>query len=299
METTSSTGVVSPSRVDRAESAVDAYKRVEPAILALPLDDVGRVTADPVHASSIALGALSNLQQLRPEFEKISDGGVAIRALDGLEDYALASFFSQLQASAEVSQKELMALLERARPVRENLLKVAEALVGFDIFPEKAVSSIREGAGHLDLAKDLVALSTLFTSNWSLVENNVPFGPELVEEASSIGPQLLRAVGSKEVGEVRKDPSFDWPALRDRAFRLLVNCYEDLRRATAYVRWFEGDAKDFTPTLHSRAMPRRKSNKTDADELPEAEQPESEQVLLGANVPQAEPGMPGANPFSA
>lgn len=144
-------------------------------------------------ASSIALGALANLEQLRPEFRQLADGGEAERALDSLHDYALAAFFAHLESAPDVDQKELGQLLEQARPLRENLLRVAEGLAAFGLLSTAAVSAIREGSGSLDTAKDLAQLGALFSSNWDRVASKVPFERALVDEASRLGTTLLRA----------------------------------------------------------------------------------------------------------
>ncbi len=286
---------VAPARLERAESAVESYQRVEAEMLALPEGGVGRVTTDVGQAASIALGARENLEKLRPEFKRLNDEGAAIRALDSLEDYAMASFFAQLQLMPDGTTDDVARLLVEGRPVRENLLKVAEALASFGIFAEKTVARIREGQGNLDTAKDLVALGALFNRNWELVQNKVPFELDLVERAATIGPQLLRAIGAKKVGEVRKDPSYDWKSLERRAFRLLVNAYEELRRATSYVRWYDDDAKDFTPSLHARTSKRNQDGTRDSNEH---EPPTNDLNELGAQQPEAEAGLPGASPFS-
>ena len=52
-------------------------------------------------------------------------------ALDSLHDYALAAFFARLESVPDANQSELARLLERAKPLRENLLRVADGLAGF------------------------------------------------------------------------------------------------------------------------------------------------------------------------
>ncbi len=284
------------ARIARAENAAESFKRVEDQILALSIDDAGRVTADVPTAASIALGALGNLEQLRPDFERLNDGGAAVRALDSLQDYALAAFFAHLETAPDTSQSELARLLTQARPLRENLLKVAEGLAGFGLLPLPAVSAIREGSGNLDLAKDLTQLGALFSSNWEHVASKVPFARALVDEASRLGTLLLRTIGAREVGEVRKEPSNDWESLRARAFRLLVNAYDELRRATQYVRWHERDALAYAPSLHARSAPRRKPS-GEAEPL-EPEPLVSESAALGGKPATADAGLPGTSPFT-
>jgi hypothetical protein len=194
--------------------------------------------------------------------------------------------------------------------MRLNLLGCAESLANFGLFPQATISEIREGLGNLDVAKDLIALAALFNSNWERVINKVPFDRELVLRASVVGTQLLRALGSREVGEVRLNTSMDWEVLRARTFRLLVNTYEILRRATAYVRWYESDAATFTPSLHNQ-KPKRTRPESQGPETPEPGAPEPEaqadrpipstdQTALGAEpVPTTvvESGLRGAPPF--
>jgi hypothetical protein len=292
---------VVPARVERAENAAQAYQRVEPEILALPAERVGRITADVSHAASVALGAVKNLQQLRPEFERLGDGGAALRALGALEDYAFAAVFAHLQTLPEATTKELSALVERARPLRENLLKVAESLASFGVFSDKAVSVIREGTGQIDMAQDLMLLGTLFDANWEAVQNKVPFQRELVAEASRLGAQVLRAIGSREVGEVRRDPNLEWSGLKTRAFRLMIDAYEEVRRATNYVRWYQGDARTFAPSLHQRTA-RRPTDAAD-DAADSASEPGGNNTASAAAaappVVGAASGLPGDHPFSS
>lgn len=297
---------VAPARLDRAETAVESYKRKEDRILGLNVALVGRVTGDIPVAASIAMGAKQNLERLRADLERLQDGGVAVAALDELEDLALAAFYAELQYQSVLSSKELTPLIERARYVREITLGAAEMLAKVGIFNVTVVTRIREGAGNIDLAKDLMALGALFSANWELAINKVPFGLDLVNESSQLGPRLLRAIGVSEVGEVRKDPSYDWDSLRARAFRLLVNCYEELRRAVTYLRWFEGDAKLFAPTLHPRLVTQpvkpggtQPQTPPADDDLPGAETSNAGQVVTTPPASGVAPGLKGGSPFAA
>lgn len=289
---------VTPARIDRTANAAEAYSRVEAEILALPAEQIGRVTTDPSQASSIALGALPNLVKLRKDFQAFADADFFIKKLDTLQDYALAAFYAHIRSLPGASEKEVAALLERGKPIRESLLDVAETLVRFGIFDPTLVGNIRAGLGHLDTANDLVALAALFNVNWSQVQDKVPFDLDLVEEAREVGGDLLHAVGVTDVGPVRDDASYDWLSLRARAFRLLVNEYDQLRRAVAFLRWDHGDANAFAPALHvGTHKSRRKKNGSMSDEgeedLPESEAP---RLATGADVP---PGMPGESPFES
>lgn len=51
--------------------------------------------------------------------------------------------------------------------------------------------------------------------------------------------------------------------LRVRALSLLVREYEELRRMVTYVRWFEGDADTFVPSLYAGRGGRRPKEDTE------------------------------------
>lgn len=310
---------VNPARLNEADHAVESFQKIEAAAVALSADKVGRVTADVSIAASIALGAVYNLEKLLPEYEaQLNDGGAAVKAFNALKDCALGALYAHVQSEAVLSENQLSALLTEARPLRQNLLGSAESLANFGLFPETTVSAIREGSGTLDVAKDLIALAALFQSNWEQVAGKVPFERELVTQASVLGTRLLRAAGAQEVGEARVNTALDWPSLRERTFRLLVNTYEVLRRATAYVRWEQGDAATFTPSLHARRVPSKRSTNnaasdssaafnsipsdpSAASEPTDEPLPSSEQGELGGVPAQPgaviESGLRGAPPF--
>jgi hypothetical protein len=299
---------VTPARITRVENAGASYRAVEAEILALPEDKVGRVTTDVAQAAAVALGALPNLLKLRSDFNALADSDRFLQTLDKLQDYAMAAFYAHLRALPSGTDKEVLELLERGKPIREQLLVIAEGLVSFKLFDAALVASIRDGQGNLDTAKDLAALAALFSANWDRVANKVPFGIELVEEAGKLGANLLHAIGITDVGEVRKDTSFDWLSLRARAFRLLVTQYDEVRRAVTFIRWHHGDANAFAPSLHVGARKRRRQSSEDDESVVDGPAtddttlPGSDAPSLAANAETkagggVAAGMPGASPF--
>lgn len=289
--------VVTPARIDRAENAAESYSKLEAEILALPEDQIGRVTTDVPQAAAIALGALPNLLKLRQDFHAFTAADSFTKKVDTLQDYAMAAFYAHIRSVPDASDNEVTQLLERGKPVREQLLSIAEGLVAFGLFDATLVASIRGGQGHLDTAKDLVALAALFNANWEQVENKVPFEHSLVDEARHVGAHLLHAIGVTGVGAVRNDKSYDWLSLRARAFRLLVNQYDEIRRAVTFLRWHHGDAQAFAPALHVSARKVSSSQKSSANGASKDELPSSEEPKLANSTRDVPPGMPGENPF--
>ena len=72
-----------------------------------------------------------------------------------------------------------------------------------------------------------------------------------VERASTLGPELLVALGEQKVAAPTPGAR-----LRERAFALLYAAYDECGRAASYLRWHEGDADAFAPSLFARARKR-------------------------------------------
>lgn len=227
-----------------------AYQEVEREILALPAAEVRRLTVDIPHAAALALGALSRMELLRDEWSRRLPQH-PLDCLDKLKTYAFASYYAHLMSvPSPASESEKTALINEGRPLRERMLKSAEALVAAGALPKNAVSSIRSGRGNVDLAGDLVALGGLFTNAWHRIEHMTPVSADDVERAGTLGAELFIALSA-----VHKVPVADMsPAeLRARAFTLLWRVYEDCRQAVAYLRYREGDADVVAPSLFTRA----------------------------------------------
>lgn len=238
--------------VDQAEAA---YARIEPEILQMDEAEVGRANAEVPYAVSIVLGALVNVETLREAM--ISSLSLPpLEELSKVRDYALATLFAHLQIMPTRIQAQLALLREEAAPLRERLLISAEALAHFGLFDPDEVAHIRAGTGPLDAAEDLVALVGLFRRHWSVVSGKTAVTEAELTRAGELGPQILEALGNKTVGRVGRDDAIDWAARRNRAFRLLVRCYDEIRRAVTYVRWRQGDSDRFAPTLYQRRRTR-------------------------------------------
>jgi hypothetical protein len=63
-----------------------------------------------------------------------------------------------------------------------------------------------------------------------------------------LADQPLTAVGEREQLPVAKETSAE---TRKRAFTLFVRSYDQLRRAAVYLRWDEGDADAFVPSIYA------------------------------------------------
>lgn len=252
-----------------------AFERLEPEIRARAEQaDLTLPRIDPNRASALALGSAARLAPFREQIEatcKATD----VRLLDGLRDMALAAWYASLLPDEGPDMpRRVPALIEEARPLREKLLRAAELLAQFGMMPEARTERIRSGLGHHDLAADLVQLARLFDEAWPEVEQRSPVTREMVDRACGLGADLQAALGTEDAARQRNPVG----QLRAAALSLLLERYEELRRAISYLRWHEGDADEIAPSLYT-ARRRPRASRPD-DPAPDPSPPDTEPVLV-------------------
>ncbi len=259
-----------PAKPSPPRDAAFALAEVRAEVDGLPEDELVSVNVDIPRAVAIVLGAAPHLEALRGRF--LSElPKHPIRYVDNLKKYALAAWYTHLLSlPAPGPENTVKKLLEEAAPLRESLLVAAEALAHREFFGKERVSEIRSGQGNLDTANDLVALAALFSEHWSAIENKTAVEWAEVERATEIGPEILVALGERELPRAGEKPG-DPIKLRVRAFSLLTKAYDQCRRGAAYLAWGERDLDEIAPSLYSARGSRRNAEASPADPKAPAE----------------------------
>ena len=182
-------------------------------------------------------------------------------ALARLETYALGVWYAHLLTAPRPTGSDRAQLVERATHLRARLLKAADALADAGLLDPQAVENIRKGAGHVDKANDLVALTALFVQHWDSIEKKTAITREQIEEAETLGPTLLVALSDSP--DNKPDAALE---ARQRAFTLLARAYDEVRRAVHFVRWHEDDADAYTLSIYSRPRGRRKASEAHSED---------------------------------
>jgi hypothetical protein len=238
-------------------------------------DDLVPLNVDLEQAVSIAIGASVRLQVLKPGFAKLFFADE--HDPDRLRLVAQAALYTHILATGAVAKDERFpALIEEAAQLREALLCTAELLAKFGELAREQVAEIRSGTGHLDTASGLLSLACLFETNWYRLHGMVPVKFEQVVRARALGNELFELIGTRRY--VPAPVAADDPArMRLRAFTLLLRYYDHCRRAVVALRWNEGDADAFMPTLYPK---RRRRLAEITSETPESEVPSG---VVGSN----------------
>jgi hypothetical protein len=193
------------------------------------------------------------LDNIKDELPKVN-----IADLQKLPDLALAVIYAAAQVDRG-SDGTTAALLEKARGLRDMLLKSAEALAAAGLVPERPVTKIRAGNGLIDTAQDNVDLAALFMKHEKGIKGKTAVTAAHVKEAAAVGTELLKRLKPK--GTKAKDPALDAVRTRDRLWTLLVTRHRELRRVGMWF-WME-EVDNQVPALQARrVVAKKKPNPT-------------------------------------
>ncbi len=236
------------ARQDGAPPFESAFREALPAMWAIPDDDVLVVNLDVPKLYTKVRGVLPKLLELQADLERLPDFDVElIRQLD-VFSRALAHTHAVCLASYQPAS-ELPALLATAGEWRRLLRADAQALLGRGLLPRGCLDKLRGRRGYKNVAFDLAALSALLQRHWPVIRGKTAVTLAEVAQASTLAEQLLTAVGLREHGPANQSQNTE---LRKRAFTLVVTTYDQLRRGVSYLRWNDGDADAWLPSLYGR-----------------------------------------------
>ena len=95
-------------------------------------------------------------------------------------------------------------------------------------------------------------MAALFKEAWASVEEKTAVTREEFERAAVLGTQLHAALGARQVGAEGRTGSQELWKARQRAFSLFVRAYDECRRGVVFLRWHEGDADRYVPSIYRK-----------------------------------------------
>lgn len=267
-----------PPTADLLQRAFDQHVD---AMKSLPEAEVlTRVNFDVATAVATVLGAHPTLLTLRDEIHAMCPK-TSLRMIDELDTLAHAALHAHIRSlTAPPSEDRLAKLSDEARALRKRLLADAQAAAGHDLVSAEAVDLVPRGAGRLEVAQALVAISVLFRASWSKVRGSTAVTDDDLTDAAQRGVELLTLLGADDnpAAAQRSTPE---RALRLRAITLLYRAWDECRRAVTYVRWHHDDAAEYTPSL----MGPRSRRGGEAPDAPDPVTPEPAPPAPGDKTP--------------
>jgi hypothetical protein len=245
---------------------------------------------------TIVKGAQPLLVTLREEIKK-KIPSFDLAQFDLIPTYAegLAYAHTELLAAAKPIE-DLPKLAARAIEIRDLFQTDAGALVKRGLIEAASIADLKGTTGYLNVVSDVAVLARILRERWSTIEGKTGVKYRELLEAESLYERFMDAYGEREQQGVKVAAATEQ---RQRAFTLMMNAYDEARRAVSWLRWHEDDVDKFAPSP-SGNRPRKAGAQVTDPATPPAPQPvvpatpPAPPVLNG----NAAPGMPGSSPFT-
>lgn len=272
-----------------------AYQRLFSEISAVEDSEVVPINIDVLTAVTTVLGAWPEIRALRPAIEA-EWRSYDFERFDKLEEYALAlSHAHALWRGASVPKAAVSGLANELSAIRDQLLLDARALAGRQLIEGERLKDCKMVPGYRPLASDVLTIVAVLKEGWARIAGKSPLTLTELNEAASKATDLLAAVGLKDQAPTTAGEAV---LLRQKAFALFANAYDDARRAVLYLRSKQEDGDDIAPSLYAG---RGRRSSQDGAAAPTASSTESQPVAaLDAPAPiniQNPSNLPITHPF--
>jgi hypothetical protein len=247
--------------------AEEAFERIRPLLLALPADQVQKLTLD-LQAVSIVTGRASKLvdrPEVRRRFEELPRTSFDIAKLDLLRDLSLAAWHARSEATADHARHKIAPeLLAESQELRDRMMRVLGYHFAGDAKMEAELATIGKSIGFQDLANDLTRLARLYKAKRAALESDARW--YRAEDAA-----LAVSCANRIVTHLQERRDDEWADLLARLWTLLFETYEEVRTVGSTLLRDLRLRQKF-PSLHTATRVRRHGK--DPDEVVEEEDEE-------------------------
>lgn len=261
-----------------------AFRALQPEMAALAEDSLVPINIDILAAATAVMAKLPKLNRLRPEIvEQLPK--FDLDRFDRLGQYALALNQAQIIHRGSLAHRgNIIELSEELVLHRDRLLSDALSLSNYGYIDAALLKDVKKTPGYRALAADVFLLVKIFKENWSVIQNRTPVTAKVVQDAGDTAVELLAAVVEKEGGPTSPAEA---QAIRQRAFTLFYNAYEDARAAVAYLRRGKDEEiiDDIAPSLFVRRGRSAPAESSTQDEPAAAAAPKAAAAASDAALP--------------
>lgn len=218
--------------------AEKAFKSLAPRLAAFPRESLAVVNVDLLLAAVFALGTSRMVTEpsVRARFAKLAKTGeYDDTCVDDLAPAAQAAWYARhrfvLADATRTEARVSIPLLEEATALRARMLRLVEYWLSDDGVLGAEIAAIRAGQGYQDLASDLVALGALFERHGAtLAQDRKLYQAADATNANRVAGEILRQLGAAATQE-----QSEWSNMLPRAWTLLFETYEEVRRGGRFL----------------------------------------------------------------
>jgi hypothetical protein len=224
----------------------DDYQATAAERAALQTADLMVVNVDLPHAIETAMRTVRRAWQRWPELKGLP---IAATRVADVQRYAGAAVAAHSQFRIDVRPKDgLEQLYREAIELRARLRSDLENLALNGLVNPRAPQRLKYRIGHSNVGFDLLALTTLYDDASGKLAARSALAQGTVAHAAGIAGTLLTRSAERRGKQRELRQAADE---RCRAFTLLFQAYEELRRAIVFARWDHGDGEELAPSLHA------------------------------------------------
>lgn len=251
----------SSEMTDRFEAALESQRA---SLLAMPETQLQRHTRlDPSAAAHIAYASAERVGAHREALVALC-GPRAIPFVDALPELALATRQADIEFLRQEEPDDLGPLHERVHAAHRLLLADAETLVNRGLVPASEIDNARGIQGYQATLNSLQVLISMFRARWRSIEGRSPTTRGDLETAQQAAFEMNAALARRTPGLTSVTAS----ELRVRALSKLIATYEEVRRMTQYLRFYEEDADSIIPSFYAGRGGRKPTRTGDDDVIP-------------------------------
>lgn len=227
-----------------ASARAQAFAIAHPEMLALDKDRLLTVYVDIKHAVTVILHAVPGIQAQRvrmlalPEFD--------IRNVDMLLTYARAAAYVDRLYPAELKPKEdptEAAALTLGVEKRDLLLHEVKGFAMRKLVDDSCVRTLPMTVGYRHVAFSIARCSDVIREVWPLVRSSMTLAD--LDDADALAERLMVIAGERDGVTSQSEGS----VMRQRAFTLLMNAYEQAARAITFLHWNSPVADVLVPSV--------------------------------------------------
>lgn len=247
------------SNVDTQALIKSAFERVLPELLLLPENELRTIALDIPAAVITVYGTIKEVMALRPQLAKLSTFDIS--HVDKLKDYARAlSYIHGIYLAATTTPEELDSLAVEASTLRERYLSEVRWLTHHGVVHEDRLKNLKGANGRKNIAVDLNVLVGILQSVWPQIQGKTLTSSQDLEHASFVSTRVQELLGDDEQGPAVVAEVTDQ---RVRAYTKLMDVYESVQRAVAFLRGAKYDADTIVPTLFKGGRPASRTKDED------------------------------------
>lgn len=221
-----------------------SYASSTATMLALDPKALLRVYIDVKKAATAALATVERVQPFAEQIRRLYQSD--LDEVAQLATFARAAWHADVVATA-TEPDNLKPVAEEGYAVRNQMLASARDLAQRGLLPADRVKAVSMTRRYATLAASLHSLSTLFDAAWADIEDKTPVTQAEIAHARSLSERIGSQLIARTVSAQPDEP--DAMGMRQRAFTLLIEQYNRVRRAMAFIIADDVAVKAIAPPL--------------------------------------------------